>query len=214
MSQHRPEPAHRFGRQARREHWDITLQIASNEIASPLQALDIIFCKQAVWKPASDPKPVDAPFGSHLLKYVDDTKVKIGDTTSKRFSRLSHEVEACGSKQQELSTPKARSPPLVDDPAQYAEQGGRAVNFIEYDELASLGPDERIRIFNATPVGRSLEIDMDRPASAQFCDGTRKCGFANLARAQQDHSRRLAQPLLDDSLEASTNHHRKYNISC
>ena len=96
--------------------------------------------------------------------------------------------------------------PIIDDPSQSLKERGSAVNLIDDDELANLGAQKCIRILEAPLISRTLKVKVYRPRLPQVGDLASQCGFAHLARAEENNPRHLPQALFDDGAEPSRYH--------
>ena len=81
---------------------------------------------------------------------------------------------------------------IIDDAAQYCEQIGRAMNFIDHHELALLRPKKRVGIVQAPQIQGTFQIEIQCAMFALGGDALRQGGFAYLARAEEDDRRHLA----------------------
>lgn len=83
----------------------------------------------------------------------------------------------------------------IDHTAKHIEQFRRSVDLVEYHELGSLCPQEGVGIVEAAPVGRSLQVEVDRSTWPVRRDGMRQRRLAYLAWSQEYNRRRGTQAL-------------------
>jgi uncharacterized protein (DUF1499 family) len=75
---------------------------------------------------------------------------------------LLHQIDGGRSEQQEVAGAIAGTTAIVDDASQRFEECRSAVNFVDDDEFASLRTQVCIRIVESSPVGRALQVEVDR----------------------------------------------------
>ena len=95
---------------------------------------------------------------------------------------------------------------VVDNSAQRLKERRSAVNLVDDDELANLGAQKCVRILEAPLISWTLKVKVYRPCLPHGRDLASQCGFADLARAEENDSRHLSQALFDDGAESSRDH--------
>jgi hypothetical protein len=126
---------------------------------------------------------------------------------------LTHEVQGRGPQEEEASCLVTGAAPVIDDPAQAFEETRGTMDLINDDELSWLRAQEGIGVFQPTVVGRSFEIEIERPRSMLLGDSARQGGLANLSRAKQDNAGRGTEAVEDDILLATAHYEpRRLNV--
>jgi hypothetical protein len=78
------------------------------------------------------------------------------------------------------------------------------VNLVDDDESTGLRSQESVRIFQAAPIGRALEIEVAGSIRTSRGDRASECRLADLTRAEQHDRGHRAQPRFDPLLAASS----------
>lgn len=100
----------------------------------------------------------------------------------------------------------SRCATIVDNPSQSLKERRSAVNLIDDDELANLGAQKCVRILETPLVRWTLKVKVYGACLPRGRDLASQRGFADLARAEEHHSRHLPEAVFDDGTEPSRNH--------
>jgi hypothetical protein len=98
----------------------------------------------------------------------------------------------------------------VDHAPQDREEIRDPLDFVEDDEFSLLGGQIKFRLGQLGPVGRSLEIQINRGPCAG--DLQRQGGFPDLPGSQQAHHRMASQKIGDFLMDHSFDHPCKSSI--
>jgi len=99
VREHGPVASQGRGRDARAELRDIPLQVCTDEVLAPAQAVGLIAGQQAVREAAPHPQVVQ--WQGAGLQGVDGTQLQIGDAARQGLSGLFEQVQRGGTQQQE-----------------------------------------------------------------------------------------------------------------
>ena len=206
MGEHGPKPANCLGGQAWRKHWNVPLQVTANEVSAPIKALGIIRCKQAIRETAAQPECAVGDSWCGNFFNIERRNVKVRHSSGEGFARLAHQVERGRSEQQELPASVASLPIVINDATQNFKNTRRAMDLVNYDQLAILRPDVPIGIIKPKPIRRPFKIQIHRATRPVSCQGSRQRCFPNLTGAQQDDSGCCRQLCAQDGFSLSWDH--------
>ena len=159
MRKHGPKAPQCLGRDPRFKCRNIAGEIGAQEITPPVEAWRIALRQRALRVTAAQPERVQRVGAG--LGDVERRQLPIGDTPGETFRRLAQEFDRCGAKQQEPADLAALAPPLVDQPAQRAEQIGSVLDLIENYEFVLVRREIERRIGELVAVSRVLKVEVD-----------------------------------------------------
>jgi hypothetical protein len=145
--------------------------------------------------------------GGSGLCHIERRHVEVGHASGQGFAALAHQVQRGRAQQQKLPAANARLPVVVDDAAQDFKHTGCAVNLVQDDQLALLGAQIGVGIFQPQAVSRALQVQIHRTARPVNGQRAGQGGLAHLARPQQHHGGGLKQFLADGGFELAAFHH-------
>ena len=154
----------------------------------------IVAGQQAVREATTQPETVEADVGPCRVLGPHRLKLHVGDASGERFCAMLHQIERGRAEQQELPCPVPCPTAFVDQAAQGGKELRRAVDLVDDGQPSCRAAQIGCGIIELAQI--LVEFQIEKDAVGPLCgDRPGQCGFAHLARTEEDSRSIVGQSL-------------------